>query len=234
MKKYALIAIFLTAVLSAQENHLIEIKPYPWMKVSYTGVATVFNTTCDKLPYEDPFYYAQGDTTGFIKVMEYVANHEDGELYSILFTMGESGDAKYLFYREGVFHEPAFVLHTDHLSFSGTGIIIARGSMNEMFSRSQIYYLKNGRIKEKKQPFYGINIHSQARKDFFIYETKRQKRAVTTIHKGENVSVLLAEFDEEYCYYLIQSVLGLTGWIRIEQGIWIDETPIKDLYFHGD
>ncbi|MBW6458383.1 MAG: SH3 domain-containing protein [FCB group bacterium] len=230
-KRMVLLAILFFTICHAA---VISIASYPWLKVYYTGTAKIFNTTCDKLSRDDPFYYAQGDTTGFIKVMEYVPDADEGTLYSILFSIGESGDAHYLFYREGAFDEPVFIIFCDHLYFSGDGMIVAKGIMNEMFERSRKYELKNGKIKEISQPFYGVNMLSYATRDFDIYQTKRLKRPLASVQKGEDVQVLIAEFKDPYSFYLIRTVSGLTGWVRIEKGIWIDETPIKDLYYHGD
>ena len=232
-KRFLIILLAISSVILSYAS-VISIAPYPWFKVHYTGEAKIFNTSCDKLSRDDPFYFSQGDTTGFIKVMEYVPDTSDGELYSILFSIGESGNSHYLFYREGEFDQPAFILYTDHLYFSGDGVIIARGSMNEMFMRSRKYLLKNGHIREVKQPFYSVNIQSYAIRDFPVYDSKRQKRIITHVNKGEDVHVLLTEFKETYSHYLIKTVSGLTGWIRVEKGIWVDETPIKDLYYHGD
>jgi len=213
---------------------VIEIAPYPWLKVSYTGEAKVFNTSCEKLNYEDPFYHAQGDTLSYIKIMEYIPNEFDNDLYSILFSIGESGDSRYEFYLEGEFQVPAFILHTDHLDFLGKGIVVARGSMNEMFMRSRKFEIKNGRIKELIQPFYAVDLQSEATKDFDIFLTKRLKKVIEHVEQGDKISVLVAEFKDKYTYYLVRSELGLTGWIKINQGLWVDETPIKDLYYHGD
>jgi hypothetical protein len=232
-KRFMIIILAFLFVIPACAS-VISIAPYPWFKVHYTGDAKIFNTSCDKLPRDDPFYFSQGDTTGFIKVMEYIPDIPDGDLYSILFSVGESGDPHYLFYREGEFEEPAFILYTDHLYFSGDGVIIARGSMNEMFMRSRKYLLKNGRVREVRQPFYSVDIRSYATRDFPVYDTKRQKRIVIHVNRGEEVHVLLTEFKDNYSNYLIKTTSGLTGWIRLEKGIWIDETPIKDLYYHGD
>ena len=213
---------------------IIEIAPYPWLKVTYTGDAKIFNTSCEKLSYEDPFYHAQGDTSSYIKVMEYIPNELDSDLYSILFSIGESGDSRYEFYLEGEFQTPAFILHTDHLDFLGEGILVARGSMNEMFMRSRKYEIDNGKIKELKQPFYSVDIQSEATKDFDLFLTKRFKHVIDHVSKGDKVSVLVAEFKNKYAYYLVRSELGLIGWVKINQGLWVDETPIKDLYYHGD
>ena len=226
--------ILMLFVITVSHAGVISMASYPWIKVHYTGTANVFNTTCDMLSRDDPFYYAQGDTTGFIKVMEYVPDANEGTLYSILFSMGESGDAHYLFYREGAFDQPAFILFCDHLYLSGDGVIVAKGIMNEMFERSRKYELKNGTVREIPQPFYGVDLHSYATRDFNVYGNKRLRHVVTNVKKGEDVHVLLAEFKDPYSYYLIRTESGLTGWIRVEKGIWVDETPIKELYYHGD
>lgn len=231
------IKILLTCVLTLGllfASNIIEIAPYPWLKVSYIGEAKIFNTSCEKLAYEDPFYHAQGDTSSYIKVMEYVPNENDNDLYSILFSIGESGDSRYEFYLEGEFQMPVFILHTDHLDFLGDGILVARGSMNQMFMRSRKYKISNAKIKELKQPFYTVDIQSEATKNFDIYMTKRLSKVIDHIGKGDKVSVLVAEFKDKYDYYLVRSELGLTGWVKINQGLWVDETPIRDLYYHGD
>jgi hypothetical protein len=79
-----------------------------------------------------------------------------------------------------------------------------------------------------------VNIQSEATRDFDIYLNKNTHRIVAHIEEGDPVTVLLAEFKKKHVYYLVRSSLGLTGWVRIEQETWVDETPVKDLYFHGD
>ncbi len=233
MKKRLAVLLFAgTGMLFAGD--LISLAPYPWMTVGYSGNALVFNTSCDKLPYDDPFYHAQGDTTGFIKVMEYVPDAATGDLYSILFSMGESGDSQYLFFLEGEFRNPAFILHADHLTFSGDGLVIARGSTNQMFTRSRKFRIDRGKIREMPQPFYAVDLESQATRDFPVFESKKMKKILTEVHRGEALTVLAAEFKPEYRYYLIRTSLGLCGWIRVEREVWVDETPVKDLYYHGD
>ncbi len=235
MKRSIIICLICLLSLSMLiATNIIEIEPYPWLKVSYVGEAKVFNTSCEKLSYEDPFYHAQGDTSSYIKVLEYIPNEHDSDLYSILFSIGESGDSRYEFYLEGEFVTPAFILHTDHLDFLGGGIIVARGSMNEMFTRSRKFQINNGKIKELRQPFYAVDLQSEATQDFDIYFSKRLNKVIDHVGKGDKVSVLIAEFKDKYAYYLVRSELGLTGWVKINQGLWVDETPIKDLYYHGD
>ncbi|MDD3966136.1 MAG: hypothetical protein WC372_06790 [Candidatus Neomarinimicrobiota bacterium] len=234
MKYFTLLILVLIFLAPLAGSEVISLSPYPWIKVSYTGEAKVFNSSCDKLPFDDPFYYAQGDTGRFIKVMEYVPNESDADCYSILFTMGESGDAQYLFYLEGRFDEPLFVLHTDHLHFRGEGILIAEGSMNRMFLQSQKYALQKGRIRELPQPFYAIGLESVAMRDLEIYAGKRMEKVIDTVREGEKVTILAAEFKENPERYLIRNARGLCGWIRIPHGVWVDETPVRDIYYHGD
>jgi hypothetical protein len=204
------------------------------MKVSFDGDATVYNTSLDKLEYEDPFYHFQGDTTSYIKVLDIVPDVMAGDQYSVLFYMGEGGYSQYEFYLENDCVTPAFTLYCDHLDFLGNGYLIARGSMNRMFPISRKYKISNGRVREIKQPFYAVNIQSEATRDFDIYLNKNTNRIVAHIEEGDPVTVLLAEFKKKHVYYLVRSSLGLTGWVRIEQETWVDETPVKDLYFHGD
>lgn len=229
-----IILIILCSFLFLYADDVIHLVSFPWMTVSYLGEAKVFNTTFDNLDYNDPFYHAQGDTSDNIKVMEYVIDDKTGELYSIIFSMGESGDSRYEFYLEGEFLNPVFVVHTDHLEFLGKGKIIARGSMNEMFNRAQIFQKRRSTFKELKQAFYAININSVAQKDFDIYLKKNSSIITDHIQKGDEINVLLAEFKQNYNYYLVQSQRGISGWVKIENGIWIDESPIRDIYFHGD
>lgn len=232
MKKLLTVLVLCFGLIHA--NDIIHVQTFPWMTVSYIGEATVFNTTCDKLEYEDPFYHAQGDTSEFLKVMEYIPNEKTGELYSIIFSMGEAGNSRYEFYREGNAVKLAYVIHCDHLEFLGNGKIIARGSMNEMFIRSRVFQLNKYSMKEKPQPYYSINMKSVAEKDFKIYLNKNPKIVIDEIKKNDVLDVLLAEFKENYKYYLIRSKRGLCGWIRIDKGTWIDQSPIKDIYCHGD
>lgn len=224
--------LLIASLLSAQES--FSLSPYPWMKVSYTGEAAVINTICAKLHPDDPFYHSNGDSANFVRVMDYVPDARDGQRYSILFSMGESADPRYIFYRQGEYAEPAFILHSDHLHFPGDGVIIACGSINEMFSLSRKYRLNRGRLQEEKQPFYAVKLSSIAVRDFDIFRSKRLRNIVAHIGVGEEVIVLLTEFDKNYEYYLIRNKTGLCGWIRVEPGTWVDETPIRDLYYHGD
>ncbi|MEA2077625.1 MAG: hypothetical protein U9O95_06360 [Candidatus Marinimicrobia bacterium] len=212
----------------------IELAPYPWLKVNYENEAKIFNTTCEKLDYDDPFYHAQGDTSSYVKVLEIFPDESSTDFYSILFSIGEGGNSRYEFYLEGEFVTPAFIIYADHLDFLGNGIVVARGSMNEMFMRSRKFKISENKIIELKQPFYAVDIQSEANRNFNIFMTKRMKKVIGNVKKGDEISVLIAEFKNKYVYYLIRSKLGLTGWIKINQGTWVDETPIKDLYYHGD
>ena len=229
-----IIPMLLCAFMFLYANDVIHLVSFPWMTVTYHGEAKVYNTTFDKLDYNDPFYHAQGDTSENIKVMEYVIDDKTGELYTIIFSMGESGNSRYEFYLEGEFVKPVFVVHTDHLEFLGKGRIIATGSMNEMFNRTQIFQKNKSTFKELKQPFYAINISSIAQKDFDIYVKKNSSIITDHIQKGDEVIVLLAEYKKNYHSYLVKSQRGISGWVNIENGIWIDESPIRDIYFHGD
>jgi hypothetical protein len=232
MKKLLVLIIIITSVLWAKG--LVEIASFPWLNVTYEGEAKVFNTSCDRLEYNDPFYHAQGDTSAYIKVMEYIPDSQAGDVYSILFYMGEGGISRYEFYLEGECVTPAFVLFADHLHFKGEGLVVAQGSMNEMFNRSRLFRINKGVIKEQKQPFYAVNIASIAKKDFDIYQSKFMNKVIDHVNADDEVYVLLSEFRQNYVYYLLRSKRGLCGWIKIEQGTWVDETPIKDLYYHGD
>lgn len=234
MNKRRLIFTALIMFIQLSANEYFSLSAYPWMKISYTGEANVINRFCSVLPADDPFYHESGDSANFIRVMDYVPDEQNGQLYNILFSMGESADSRYIFYKAGEYHEPAFVIHTDHLHFRGRGEIIATGSVNEMFTISRKYKLKRGKIRELRQPFYAVDVRSRAVKDFDIYQSRRLRNNVTKIHQGEKLTVLAAEFDKRYEYYLIRSDTGLCGWIRIEPGTWVDETPIQDLYYHGD
>ncbi len=71
-------------------------------------------------------------------------------------------------------------------------------------------------------------------KDFTIFKTPKMKNSIANIRKGEKLTVLLVDYNENYSKYLIKSDLGLLGWTKIKQGLWVDETPIRDLYYHGD
>ncbi|MDD3716648.1 MAG: hypothetical protein PHX07_02180 [Candidatus Marinimicrobia bacterium] len=226
--------IFLLFRIPLAGEEMISLSPYPWMKVTYEGEARVYNSRLDKLPRTDPFYHAQGDTGHFIKVLEYIPDSADGDRYSILFSMGESGDSQYLFYREGSFDEPHFILHCDHLHFRGDGILIAQASTNRMFPQSQKYALQKGRIRELPQPFYAIGLESVAMRDLEIYAGKRMEKVIDTVREGEKVTILAAEFKENPERYLIRNARGLCGWIRIPHGVWVDETPVRDIYYHGD
>lgn len=220
--------------LFALAKTTVSIATFPWMEVSFEGEATVYNKSLDQLEYEDPFYHFQGDTSSYIKVLDIVPDQRTGNLYSVLFKMGEGGYSRYEFYLEGECVTPAFTLFTDHLDFLGNGRLIARGSMNQMFPISRQYMIANGRVKELKQPFYAVDIKSKAIRDFDIFLTKRMVQIVDHVKKDDQVTVLLSEFKNRYVYYLVRSDLGLTGWIRVEFETWVDQTPIKDLYFHGD
>lgn len=231
-KGIILLLISIATLVYAEE--IISITDFPSLTVSYEGKAKVFNKTLDKLEYDDPFYHAEGDKLPYIKVLEIIPDEHQEDLYSIIFHMGEAGISSYEFYLEGEFVTPAFILYTDHLDFAGDGVITTRGSMNQMFTISKKYRLSKGQIKEIAQPFYAVDIESTATRGFDIFKTKRMKRSVDTIEKDENLKVILAEFKKNHVYYLLRSDRGLTGWIKIEQGTMVDETPIKDLYFHGD
>ncbi|MDZ7822115.1 MAG: hypothetical protein U5N26_10065 [Candidatus Marinimicrobia bacterium] len=207
---------------------------YPWVKVYHEGKAGVFNRSCGQLPEKDPFHASQGDRATMIKVMDYVPDSTQGENYSILFSMGESADPHFLFFPGGETGTAAFSIPADHLHLKGNGVIIARGSVNEMFTVNRKYLLENGRVREIKQPFYAVNLQSRTLESFPVYRSRRLRHTVTTVSAGENVNVLLAEFRDDYRYYLIRSESGLCGWIKVKKGVWINDTPIKDLYFHGD
>jgi len=230
--KISFILILVSTVLFAKGT--IGLSPYPWLKVSYESEAIIFNTSCEKLDYNDPFYHAQGDTSSYIKVLEILPNEASTDLYSVLFAMGEGGYSRYEFYLEGEIVTPAFTIYADHLDFLGDGILVARGSMNEMFMRSRKFKITDGKIKELKQNYYAVDIRSEAMKDFAIFKTSKMRNSIANIRKGEKLTVLLVDFNENYSKYLIKTDLGLLGWTKIKQGLWVDETPIKDLYYHGD
>ncbi|MDZ7795967.1 MAG: hypothetical protein U5N56_02505 [Candidatus Marinimicrobia bacterium] len=234
MRKILIGIVLFIAVRTVFSADTLSLVHYPWIKIHYEGDAEIINKTCDRLPQDDPFYRSRGDSAKFIKVMEYVPGNGYGDRYSILFSMGESADPRYYFYRNNETLEEAFSIHTVDLYLKNGGVIIARGSVNEMFTLSRKFLFKKGKIKEIKQPFYAVDLQSSATGDFPVYRTKRLRRAVTTVRKGEEISVLLTEFDENYRYYLIRSSTGLCGWIKVEKGVWVNNTPIKDLYYHGD
>lgn len=234
MRKTLITAVLFIAVNTVFSADTISLVHYPWIKIHYEGDAEIFNSTCDRLPADDPFYRSRGDSAKFIKIMEYVPGNGCDDRYSILFSMGESADPRYYFYRNNEVAEEAFSIHTVDLYLKDGGVIIAQGAVNEMFTLSRKFLLKNGKIKEIKQPFYAVNLQSKATEDFPIYRTKRRRRVITTVRKDEEISVLLTEFDEDYRYYLIRSFNGLCGWIKVEKGVWVNNTPIKDLYYHGD
>lgn len=212
----------------------VPISGFPTMEVSYFGDAEVFNVSCDKLSHDDPFYRATSNYTQCIKVMECILNEEAGDTYSILFTIGEGGVSWYDFYLEGEYDKAAFVIYSDDLDILRDGIIIATGSVGEMYRRSRAYKVKSSKIEEIEQAFYAINIQSIANNDFKIFKSKRLRKTVDCVKKDEIVTVLASEFKDEYNYYLIKSARGLCGWIEIAKGIEVDRSPLKNIYYHGD
>ena len=210
----------------------VSIAEYPSLTVSFDGKASVYNTPVNKLDKNDPFY--QDQTSSAVKVLDIVLDSGSGDTYTVLFRLGEGGYVRYEFYRNGAYEAPSFVLDCDHLDFLGDGYLITLGAMNQMFPISKKFKISNGRVREVKQPYYAVNIKSKATRDIDIYANKSMKRVIAHIKKGDDVTVLLTEFKKKHVYYLLRSDQGLTGWIRVEWETWVNETPIENLYFHGD
>ncbi|MFA6618087.1 MAG: hypothetical protein WCT23_03345 [Candidatus Neomarinimicrobiota bacterium] len=235
MKKSLKITVILFVTLSLMlANKTINIAGFPYMKVSYSGEAEVYNIPCEKLSQQDPFYRAPDYYSSCIKVLECVLNKNDADTISILFSIGEAGVSWYDFYAKGDYNTPIFKLYGDNLDILGEGMIVVTGSLNEMFKRSRAYKVQSGKIKEIEQPYYLVNVKSIAKKDFNIYQNKRLKKVIDQVSKDEKVNVLVADFKKNYNYYLLGTERGLSGWIKIDKETWVDETPIRDIYYHGD
>ncbi len=230
-KRIIFLLLFLVPLLGEE---VISLSPYPWIKVHYEGEAVVFNKTCDKLSSTDPFYRMREDENNFIKVMEYVPNAKDGESYTILFSMGESADPQFHFYSEGNREQPRFIFYSDKLYFGGEGTLTVSSSTNRMFAQPRKYYLHKGKIREQAQQYFAIGIESIALRDLQIFADKKLRKLIDSVRKGEQVFVLAAEFKEKPELYLIRGERGLCGWLRIPHGIWMDESPIRNIYYNGD
>ena len=40
--------------------------------------------------------------------------------------------------------------------------------------------------------------------------------------------------NEDNDYYLVKTGFSLVGWLKIPYGTMMPETPLKDIWFHGD
>jgi len=142
---------------------------------------------------------------------------------------GPSGDPTYVFCRiengDTLFFGQ---FGADKIIVPGNGFVYTERRSNEMFNKKRKYKLIDNGFVEIKQPFYSVDIQSKVVQDVVLYSDTSMVVPIVHLAKGQEVQVLLNSDD----YYLIETPLGLTGWVRIEFND--DGSIIHDIFILAD
>jgi hypothetical protein len=161
---------------------------------------------------------------GTIVVLKAMLDAKNPEIYTVLFQPGLSNDPFFII-RRG--NREIGSLEANELILPGSGIVYTTGHTNKFFDERRKYQLKDGKLREVKQPFLHVGLQTKAKSAIVLYSSTDYRQVLTTLPKNTEVEVLVANGKN----YLIRTPFGLTGWWKNDSG---KETPFENLQYQGD
>jgi hypothetical protein len=162
------------------------------------------------------------DVDGFVIVD---VNKSDPYREIAVMTYGESDDYEYQLYRfdgvvttkiGGFFGVP---------SFSGNGIVLVDEWMG-FWALKEKYVLDNssGKLRQVPQELYFVDVNATVRESFPVYKTRDGRSVVANTLPNSRILIIACdpsprcpESGDYFCdWYLIKTVTGLVGWVRLE------------------
>lgn len=145
-------------------------------------------------------------------------------------TSGPSGDPGCIFSPVAAPLEKSETIWGLNFVLPGDGTLYVSGHTNNMFSMHKKYEWRKDRFVEIQQPFSYVGLKTTVTRDLKLYNTRDDGQIVVSLPAGAEVTVLINDGND----YLLSTPLGLTGWVKVKDGVQEDVTTIRGIYFAGD
>jgi len=151
-------------------------------------------------------------------------DNKEKDIYTVTFSPGMSDDPLFTI-KKGDKEINSFTAL--ELILPGNGSVYTTGHTNNMFDERRKFQLKDGKIKESKQSYLYVGLHTKTVESFQIYSDLNYSKPIATLPKDTEIEVLVNQGRN----YLIRTPFGITGWWKYNGD---HKTPIKGLSYAGD
>ncbi|MBC8111891.1 MAG: hypothetical protein H7Y04_12595 [Verrucomicrobia bacterium] len=165
---------------------------------------------------------SQGEPS--VILLKTMLDEKQKDIFTIKFNPGLSNDPMFTISKSG---KEIANLSARELIIPGNGTLYTTGHVNAHFDERRKFQLKDGRIKEVKQPFLYVGLQTKTTASITIYTANDFKQTLAVLPKGTEIEVLVNTGKN----YLIRTPFGLTGWWKNNAG---KKTPIEGLEYAGD
>lgn len=172
------------------------------------------------------------DDLSYINVLQFQLVATSPESYLLTFDEGSSADPTFTIYQQLPNGEKREIFRQNGLEIvlPGNGHLYVSGHTNNMFNMRRKFEFNHGTLTEIKQPFYYVGLATQTTQPITLYDSLEYRKEVAKLPAGHKIEVLVNLKED----YLVKTAFGLTGWLKIPDGMMRDQTPVTGIFFAGD